>query len=91
MTHIFKGTDFTVLFFAIPLMIIALIIDIKYNPLKTKLFLTGITMFFLYYSTSYSIGVKYNVLHLVYTTLFASIIGYGLLKIYDIKNISRNQ
>jgi hypothetical protein len=88
--HIFKGTDFTVLFSAIPLMIIALIIDIKNNTLKTKLFLTGIIVFFLYYSMSYSIGVKYNVLHLVYTalfscTLFASIIGYGLLKIYDIK------
>jgi hypothetical protein len=94
MAHIFKGTDFTTLFLAIPLMIIALIIDIKYNTLKTKLFLTGIIVFFLYYSISYSIGVKYNVLHLVYTalfscTLFASIIGYGLLKTYDIKTSAK--
>jgi hypothetical protein len=90
MAHIFKGTDFVALFLAIPLMIIALIIDIRYNTVKTKLFLTGISVFFLYYSVSYSIGAKYNVLHLVYTalfscTLFASIIGYGLLKTYDIK------
>jgi hypothetical protein len=90
MAHIFKGTDFTVLFLAIPIMIIALIIDIKNKTLRTKLFLTGIIVFFLYYSVSYSIGTKYNVLHLIYTalfscTLFASIIGYGLLKTYDIK------
>lgn len=94
MAHIFKGTDFTVLFLAIPLMIIALIIDIKHNSLKTKLFLTGITVFFLYYSISYSIGAKYNVLHLIYTvlfscTLFSSIIGYGLLKTYDIKTSAK--
>jgi hypothetical protein len=90
MAYIFKGTDFTVLFLAIPLMIAALIMDLKKNTLKTKLFLTGIIVFFLYYSVSYSIGVKYNVLHLVYTALFscalfASIIGYGLLKTYDTK------
>jgi hypothetical protein len=94
MAHIFKGTDFTILFFAIPLMIIALITDIKYSALKTKLFLTGITVFFLYYSISYSTGVTYNVLHLVYTalfscSLFASIIGYGLLKTYDIKTSAK--
>jgi len=90
MAYIFKGTDFTVLFLAIPLLIVSLIMDLKKNTLKTKLFLMGIIVFFLYYSVSYSIGVKYNVLHLIYTalfscTLFASIIGYGLLKTYDIK------
>jgi hypothetical protein len=94
MAHIFKGTDFTVLFLAIPLMIITLIIDIKHNTLKTKLFLTGITVFFLYYSISYSIGAKYNVLHLIYTVLFScilfsSIIGYGLLKTYDVKTSAK--
>jgi hypothetical protein len=31
MAHIFKGTDFTVLSLAIPLMIIALITDVKWN------------------------------------------------------------
>jgi hypothetical protein len=94
MAHIFKGTDFTVLFLALPLMIIALIMDIKNNTLKTKLFLVGIITFFLYYSVSYSIGAKYNILHLIYTalfscTLFASIIGYGLLKKYDIKTSAK--
>ena len=90
MDQIFKGTDFIVLFLAIPLLVIALIMDIKNNTLRTKLFLMGIIVFFLYCSLSYSIGAKYNVLHLVYTilfscSLFASIIGYGLLKNYSIK------
>jgi hypothetical protein len=40
MAPIFKGTDFTVLVLAIPLLIVALILDIKNNTLKTKLFLT---------------------------------------------------
>jgi hypothetical protein len=90
MAQIFKGTDCMVLFLAIPLLVIALIMDIKVNTLKTKLFLTGIIVFFLYYSVSYSIGVIYNVLHLLYIasfscSLFASVIGYGILKNYYIK------
>jgi hypothetical protein len=90
MAQIFKGTDCTVLFLAIPLLVIALIMDIKNNTLKTKLFLTGIIVFHLYYSLSYSIGVIYNVLNLLYIalfscSLFASVIGYGLLKNYSIK------
>jgi hypothetical protein len=90
MAQIFKGTDCMVLFLAIPLLVIALIMDIKNNSLKTKLFLTGTIAFFLYYSASYSIGVVYNVLHLLYIalfscSLFASVIGYGILKTYSIK------
>jgi hypothetical protein len=90
MAQIFKGTDCMVLFLAIPLLVIALIMDIKNNTLKTKLFLTGIIVFFLYCSISYSIGVIYNVLHLFYIalfscSLFATVIGYGLLKNYSIK------
>jgi hypothetical protein len=90
MAQIFKGTDCMVLFLAIPLLVIALIMDIKVNILKTKLFLTGIIIFFLYYSVSYSIGAIYNVLHLLYIalfscSLFASVIGYGLLKNHSIK------
>jgi hypothetical protein len=93
-TQIFKGTDCTVLFLAIPLLLIALIMDIKNNTLKTKLFLTAIIAFFLYYSVSYAIGVIYNVLHLLYTalfscSLFAVVIGYGLLKTSEIKNSSK--
>ena len=88
--HTFKGTDFMALFAALPLMIFALIMDIKNNTIKSKLFLTAMIVYFLYYSASYSMGVIYNVLHLVYLalfscTLYASILGFGFLKTYSIK------
>jgi len=90
MAYTFKGTDFTALFMALPLMVLALIMDIKNSTVKTKLFLTAMIAYFLYYSVSYSMGVIYNVLHLVYLalfscTLYASILGYGFLKTYSIK------
>jgi hypothetical protein len=90
MASIFKGTDFTILFLAIPLLIISLIMDVKYSTLKTKLFVTAIVALFLYYSTSISIGIVYNVLHLVYIalfscSLFAFIIGFSLLRKYSIE------
>ena len=90
MAYTFKGTDFTALFMALPLMVLALIMDIKNSTVKTKLFLTAMIAYFLYYSVSYSMGVTYNVLHLVYLTLFscalyASILGFGFLKTYSIK------
>jgi hypothetical protein len=88
--HTFKGTDFMTLFVALPLMILALIMDIKNNTIKSKLFLTAMIAYFLYYSVSYSMGVTYNVLHLVYLalfscTLYALILGFGFLKTYSIK------
>jgi hypothetical protein len=90
MAPIFKGTDCTMLFLAIPLLIMALIMDIKKNTLKTKLFAVSLVALFVYYSASYSFGVVYNVLHLVYIALFscsmyALIIGFVLLKDYVIK------
>jgi hypothetical protein len=86
----FKGTDFMTWFVALPLMILALMMDIKNNTIKSILFLTAMIAYFLYYSVSYSMGVTYNVLHLVYLalfscTLYASILGYGFLKTYSIK------
>ena len=90
MAHIFRGTDFMALFIVLPLMIFALIMDTKKNTIKSKLFLTAIIAYFLYYSISYSMGVIYNVLHLVYLalfscTLYASLLGYGLLKTFSIR------
>jgi len=91
MAPIFKGTDCTIFFLAVPLTIIALILDIKNNTSKTKLFLTALTALFVYYSASISFGVVYNVLHLVYIALlgcsfYALIIGFILLKNYTINN-----
>jgi len=90
MAPIFKGTDFTILFLAIPLLIIALIMDIKKSTIKTKLLLTSVVALFAYYSTSISFGVVYNALHLIYIALFscsiyALITGFILLKNYTIK------
>ena len=90
MAPIHRGTDFTILFFALPVLIIAFAMDRKNNTIKTKLFLTSMVSFFLYYSTSIAFGVKYNELHLAYSALFsccffAFLIGFSLLKNYDIK------
>ena len=86
---IFKGTDFTILFLAIPLLIFNLVMDKKNNSLKTKLFLISLVSFFLYYSISISMGVKYNILHLIYIVLFSSsffafLTGFLLVKNYSI-------
>jgi hypothetical protein len=91
MAPIFRGTDCTLLFLGIPLLIIALILDIRKNSIRTKLFLTTFIALFLYYSASLSFGVVYNVLHLVYIALFgcsffATIIGFSLLKKYKIES-----
>jgi hypothetical protein len=91
MAPIFRGTDCTILFLGIPLLIIALILDFRKNTVRTKLFLTSFIALFLYYSASISFGVVYNVLHLVYIALFAcsffaTIIGFSLLKKYKIES-----
>jgi hypothetical protein len=78
MAPIFKGTDCTFLFLSIPLLIISLIMDIKNNNVKTKLFLTALIAISAYYSISISFGVVYNILHLVYIALF-SLSVYGLI------------
>jgi len=90
MASIFKGTDCTILFLAIPLLIAALILNKKKDTLKTNLLLTAIIAVFVYYSASVSFGVVYNVLHLIYIALFscssfALIIGFALFKRFTVK------
>lgn len=75
---IFRGTDFTMLFLAIPLLILALIRDIRKKTLKTRLFLTSIIAVFTYYAASNAFGVAYNFLHLVYIGLFSAGV-FGLI------------
>ena len=67
---IFIATDYVVLFILIPLMIIALIVEIRKRIVKTKLFLASIIATTLYYSTSIVFGATYNKLHLIYILLF---------------------
>lgn len=68
---ILRGTDFTILFFAVPALAISLILDIRKKSIKTKMFLTSVISVFTYYSASLSLGVTYNSLHLVYISLFS--------------------
>lgn len=69
---IFRGTDFTIAFIAVPVLIIALILDIKRKGLKSRIFLMSVISLFAYYSASIALGVTYNILHLVYIALFSS-------------------
>lgn len=69
---IFRGSDFTILFVAVPLLIISLLLNIKKTSLKRRLFLTSIISVFTYYSASIVFGVTYNSLHLVYIALFSA-------------------
>jgi hypothetical protein len=68
---IFKGTDFTILFIVIPVLIYSLILDIKKGTLKSRMFLMSVITIITYYSISIAIGVSYNNLHLLYIALFS--------------------
>lgn len=72
MAPIFRGTDFTIIFVAIPILIISLILDIRRKGLKNRILLTSAISVFTYYSASIAFGVTYNILHLVYIALFSS-------------------
>jgi hypothetical protein len=78
MEPIFRGTDFTIICLAIPLLILALYFDIKKKQLKTRLFLVAVISVFTYYATSTAFGVTYNFLHLGYIALFSASL-FGLI------------
>lgn len=78
MAPILRGTDFTILFIAIPILISALILDIKRKGLKNRIFLMSVISLFTYYSASIAFGVTYNILHLIYIALFSSSV-FGLI------------
>ncbi|WP_156939863.1 hypothetical protein [Clostridium lundense] len=88
MAPIFRGTDFTIICFAIPTLIVSLILDMKNKKLKNRLFLISVISLFTYYSASIAFGVTYNMLHLVYIALFSASF-FGL--IIGIKSIDSNQ
>lgn len=74
---IFIGSDLTMLVIALPLLVGALLQNIKKRTIKTKLFLVSILSVVLYYAVSISFGVTYNVFQLLYIALFSSAI-FGL-------------
>lgn len=75
---IFRGTDCAILCTAIPLLILALIFDIKKQTMKSRLLLTSVISLFTYYSASIAFGITYNFLHLIYIALF-SLSFFGLI------------
>lgn len=73
-----RGSDFIMIVLAIPMLLVALIMDIKKKTLKCRLFLTSVISVFTYYSASIAIGVTYNILHMVYIAFF-SVSLFGLI------------
>lgn len=82
------GADATVLFMIVPMLFVAFIRNVRSRTEKTKLFLASIIGCILYYSTSLSFGVTFNVLHLLYIGLFScSLFTFILL----LKNLESNK
>lgn len=78
MAPISRGTDFTIICFVIPILIVALMLDIKKKTLKSRLYLMSVISVFTYYSASIAFGVTYNMLHLIYIALFSASL-FGLI------------
>lgn len=66
---IFIGTDFTMLFLVVPLLIITLLKNKKKSEVEAKINLLAMLGVILYYAMSISFGVTYNYLHLIYIML----------------------
>lgn len=69
---IFIGTDITMLFVALPLLIFFFIKYIKLPSTKSKVNLLAMYGLILYYALSIAFGITYNSLHLVYILLVAA-------------------
>lgn len=78
MAPISRGTDFTILFIAIPILILALILDVQKKKLKNRMLLMSVISIFTYYSASIAFGVTYNFMHLAYIALFSASL-FGLI------------
>ncbi|MHB8127711.1 MAG: hypothetical protein ACYDEX_01745 [Mobilitalea sp.] len=73
-----RGSDFTIIVMAIPMLIVALVMDLKKKTIKTRLFLISVISVFTYYSASIAFGVTYNILHMIYIAFF-SVSLFGLI------------
>ena len=91
MAPIFRGTDFAIICVTIPLLLLALFLDIKYKQSRSRLLLIATISVFLYYSTNLAFGATYNILHLIYiallsASLFGLIIAINSLDLKILKN-----
>lgn len=69
---IFRGSDLTLLFVAIPVLVAALLLDIRNQNVKTRLFFVSVMSIVTYHATSIAFCVVYNSLHLAYIILFSA-------------------
>lgn len=78
---IFIGTDFTMLFLVVPLLIITLLKNKRKSEVEAKINLLAMLGVILYYAMSISFGVTYNYLHLIYIMLMGGsfYLFFGLL------------
>lgn len=67
---IFIGTDFTMLLLVLPMLIVALLKNLKKPGIQAEIHLFSLLGILLYYAMSISFGVTYNDLHLLYIALF---------------------
>jgi len=67
---IFIGSDATMLFVVVPLLIWALFHDLKKQTNQSKVILISLVATVLYYASSIALGITYNVLCLLYIALF---------------------
>lgn len=82
---IFIGSDFTMLFVTIPLLIRAIF---KYKKLESQrdlIFLTSMLAALLYFSFSQAFGITYNQLHLIYIAFFGFNFYSFVVCLYKIK------
>lgn len=68
---IFIGSDATMLFIVLPLLLFATLRDVKHSTNQSKIVLLSLVGVVLYYATSIAFGITYNVLILVYIALFS--------------------
>lgn len=90
---IFIGTDFAVLVFLIPMLIIFLIMEMKKRTNKTKINLLSAFSALLYYILSLAIGAAYNRLHLIYIALFSCTLFavFWMIRSIDIGQLQKQQ
>lgn len=68
---IFIGTDLTMLLLVVPMLIAAVIKDLKTSTVNTKISIFSVLGVVVYYAASISLGVTYNYLHLGYMALLS--------------------
>lgn len=71
MAPIFRGTDCAMLILGIPLLVTALLWDIKAQMIRSRMALLSMLALFVYYSASLAFGVTYNQIFLLYLCLFS--------------------